>query len=263
MAKAAWRISSQGDRCLMVEFGQKVDRETNLRARALAQYLVDHPLPGVLDVVPAFTSVAIHYRPEVLVEPAGDGLPYDRLAERVEQVLQTGVERKAPAQRRVEIPVCYGGDFGPDLEEIARARKVTPDELITIHSQSPHVVYMLGFAPGFPYIAGLDERLAMPRRATPRLKIPLGTIAAVLTGLVVYLLVAMKLTAAADPESLAHDPLVMARIAVWPPIILIGLACATLSSALGWGYLDELHQAWVPGRDSSIADVGADAFLHV
>jgi inhibitor of KinA len=177
MAKAAWRISSQGDRCLMVEFGQKVDRETNLRARALAQYLVNHPLPGVLDVVPALTSVAIHYRPEALVEPAGSELPYDRLAARVERVLQAGVERKAPAQRRVEIPVCYGGEFGPDLEEIARARKVTPDELITIHSQSPHVVYMLGFAPGFPYIAGLDERLAMPRRATPRLKIPLGTIA--------------------------------------------------------------------------------------
>jgi inhibitor of KinA len=177
MAKATWRIAPQGDRCLMVEFGQKVDRETNLRARALAQYLDDHPLPGVLDVVPAFTSVAIHYRPEALVEPAGNGLPYDRLAELIEQVLQAGVERKAPAQRRVEIPVCYGGDFGPDLEEIARARKVAPDELITIHSQSPHVVYMLGFAPGFPYIAGLDERLAMPRRATPRLKIPLGTIA--------------------------------------------------------------------------------------
>ena len=177
MAKATWRIAPQGDRCLMVEFGQKVDRETNLRARALAQYLDDHPLPGVLDVVPAFTSVAIHYRPEALVEPAGNGLPYDRLAAHVERVLQAGVERKAPAQRRVEIPVCYGGEFGPDLEEIARARKVTPDELITIHSQSPHVVYMLGFAPGFPYIAGLDERLAMPRRATPRLKIPLGTIA--------------------------------------------------------------------------------------
>lgn len=177
MARATWRIAPQGDRCLMVEFGQKVDRETNLRARALAQYLDDHPLPGVLDVVPAFTTVAIHYRPEAFVEPAGNGLPYDRLAERVEQVLQAGVERKAPAQRRVEIPVCYGGDFGPDLEEIARARKVTPDELIAIHSQSPHEVYMLGFAPGFPYIAGLDERLAMPRRATPRLKIPLGTIA--------------------------------------------------------------------------------------
>lgn len=177
MAKATWRIAPQGDCCLMVEFGQKVDQETNLRARALAQYLIEHPLPGVHDVVPALTSVAIHYRPEAFAEPASSMLPYDQLAVRVEDILRKGVERKAPKPRRVEIPVCYGGEFGLDLEEIARARKLTTDEVVAIHSESPHVVYMLGFAPGFPYIAGLDERLAMPRRATPRLKIQLGTIA--------------------------------------------------------------------------------------
>ncbi len=177
MAKATWRIAPQGDCCLMVEFGQKVDQETNLRARALAQYLIEHPLPGVHDVVPALTTVAIHYRPEAYAEPASSALPYDRIAVRVEEVLRKGVEREAQKPRRVEIPVCYGGDFGPDLEEIARARKLTTDEVVAIHSRSPHMVYMLGFAPGFPYIAGLDERLAMPRRATPRLKVPLGTIA--------------------------------------------------------------------------------------
>jgi len=177
MAKASWRIAPQGDCCLMVEFGQKIDHETNLRARALAQYLIDHPLPGVLDVVPAFTTVAIHYRPEAFAEPAGPELPYDRIAARVEQVLHAGVERAAPVSRSVEIPVCYGGEFGPDLEEVARVRKLDPDEVVVIHSRSPHVVYMLGFAPGHPYLAGLDERLAMTRRATPRLKIPPGTIA--------------------------------------------------------------------------------------
>jgi len=177
MAKAAWRISPQGDCCLMVEFGQKIDPETNLRARALAQYLVDRPLVGVLDVVPAFTTVAIHYRPEAYASPDGPETPYDRLAARIEKVLHAGVERKAPVSRRVDIPVCYGGEFGPDLEEIARTRNLAPEEVVAIHSQSPHVVYMLGFSPGHPYLAGLDERLAMPRRATPRLKIPPGTIA--------------------------------------------------------------------------------------
>jgi inhibitor of KinA len=186
MAKAAWRIAPQGDCCLMVEFGQKVDRETNLRARALAQYLLEHPLPGVLDVVPAFTTVAVHYRPEAFADPAGSGSPYERLSDRVERILQAGVERAAPVFRTVEIPVCYGGEFGPDLEEVARARKLAPEEVIALHAQSPHVVYMLGFAPGFPYIAGLDERLAVPRRATPRLKIPLGTIAIAGNQSVVY-----------------------------------------------------------------------------
>ena len=186
MAKAAWRIAPQGDCCLMVEFGQKVDRETNLRARALAEYLVEHPLPGVLDVVPALTTVAVHYRPEALADPARSESPYERLADRVEQILHSAVERAAPASRTVEIPVCYGGEFGPDLEEVARARKLAPDEAIALHAQSPHIVYMLGFAPGFPYIAGLDERLAVPRRATPRLKIPVGTIAIAGNQSVVY-----------------------------------------------------------------------------
>lgn len=186
MAKAGWRIAPQGDCCLMVEFGQKIDRETNLRARSLAQYLVDNPISGVLDVVPAFTTVAVHYRPEAMAGASGAELPYDRLAAEMERILQAGVERKAATERRVEIPVCYGGEFGPDLEEVARARKLSTEEVIAIHSQSPHVVYMLGFAPGFPYIAGLDERLSMPRRATPRLKIPLGSIAIAGTQSVVY-----------------------------------------------------------------------------
>ena len=140
----------------MVEFGQKIDPETNLRARALAQYLVEHPLPGVLDAVPAFTTVAIHYRPEAYADPSGSGLPYDRLAEQVELALAAGVEREAPAQREVAIPVCYGGEFGPDLEETARARNLAPEEVVAIHARSPHVVYMLGFAPGHPYLVGLE-----------------------------------------------------------------------------------------------------------
>jgi inhibitor of KinA len=186
MGKAAWRISPQGDRCLMVEFGQKVDRDTNLHARALAQHLVDYPLPGVLDIVPAFTTVAVHYRPELIAEAEGQQTPYDRLAAQVEEVLDEGIELAASAPRRIRIPVCYGGEFGLDLEEVARARGLMTDEVATLHSQSPHVVYMLGFAPGFPYIAGLDERLAVPRRATPRLKIPLGTIAIAGNQSVVY-----------------------------------------------------------------------------
>jgi inhibitor of KinA len=169
----------------MVEFGQKVERETNLRARALAQHLVDHPLSGVLDVVPAFTTVAVHYRPELIAEGKG-ATPFERLAARIEEVLGGGLENDASVAREIRIPVCYGGEFGPDLEEVARSRGLTKEEAVTIHSQSPHVVYMLGFAPGFPYIAGLDERLAVPRRATPRLKIPLGTIAIAGSQSVVY-----------------------------------------------------------------------------
>ena len=75
------------------------------------------------------------------------------------------------------MPVCYGGEFGPDLAEVAAACGLAPEAVTELHRASPHVVYMLGFAPGFPYIGGLDQRLAMPRRSTPRERVPAGTVA--------------------------------------------------------------------------------------
>jgi len=175
-AKHTWRIAPLGDRCLIIEFGQEIDAETNLRARAVAAHLLAHPIPGVVDVVPAFTTVALHYRPECFADdPAA--APFERLAARLEEILTRGVGRRPPPARRMEIPVCYGGEHGPDLPELARAHDLAAEEVIAIHCASPHVVHMLGFAPGHPYIAGLDRRLAMPRRATPRLKVPAGSVA--------------------------------------------------------------------------------------
>jgi inhibitor of KinA len=184
-AKRTWRIEPLGDRCLIVAFGEEIDLETNLRARAVAEHLLAHPLPGVVDVVPAFTTVALHYRPEAFADGAA-GMPFEQLAARVEGILAKGVGRRRPAARRVEIPVCYGGEFGPDLAELARARELSTEEVIRIHAGSPHVVHMLGFAPGHPYIAGLDKRLAMPRRATPRLKVPPGSVGVTGTQSTIY-----------------------------------------------------------------------------
>jgi len=184
-AKRTWRIAPLGDRCLIVEFGQAIDLATNLRARAVAEHLLAHPIPGVVDVVPAFTTVALHYRPEAFAGGAS-GMPFDELAGRVEAVLFKGVGGRRPSARRIEIPVCYGGEFGPDLAELARARALTAEEVIAMHCASPHVVHMIGFAPGHPYIAGLDKRLAMPRRATPRLKVSPGSVGVTGTQSTIY-----------------------------------------------------------------------------
>jgi len=173
-----WRIDPVGDRCLMIEFGQRVDPQINQTVHAMADYLLEHPLPGVTDVVPAFTTVAVHYRPELIA--AGDStdtIPYRRLERAIEAILTRGVASTGRAARTVEIPVCYGGEFGPDLDEVATACGLTPGQVVELHGASDHMVYMLGFAPGFPYMGGLDPRLAMPRRSTPRVKIPAGTVA--------------------------------------------------------------------------------------
>jgi KipI family sensor histidine kinase inhibitor len=92
-------------------------------------------------------------------------------------VLTAGVEASEEAGRVVRVPVCYGGEHGPDLEEVAIACGLTTDQVVLAHVASDHVVFMLGFSPGFPYIGGLDPALSMPRRATPRTSIPAGTVA--------------------------------------------------------------------------------------
>jgi inhibitor of KinA len=173
-AQPAWRIVPLGDRCLVVEFEQQVDAAINRKARALASVLLARPPLGVLDVVPAFCSVAVFYRPEQF-EPQPS--PYQQLRLAIEAVLESGVDSAPGQERVVRVPVCYGGEHGPDLEEVAGACRMTADEVVRSHIASEHVVFMLGFSPGFPYIGGLDPRLSLPRRPTPRTSIPAGTVA--------------------------------------------------------------------------------------
>ncbi|MEO6566507.1 MAG: 5-oxoprolinase subunit PxpB [Casimicrobiaceae bacterium] len=163
-----------GDRCVIVEFGQRIDPDINRAARAFAGYLLAHPIEGVVDIVPGYTTVAIHYRPETF---AAGTAPYQQFCGLIETMLASAIVDECGTTRLVEVPVCYGGEFGPDLPEVAAACGLAPDDLIALHAASPHIVYMLGFAPGFPYIGGLDRRLAVPRRATPRTKVPAGTVA--------------------------------------------------------------------------------------
>jgi inhibitor of KinA len=103
-------------------------------------------------------------------------LPYETVCEELTTLLE-GLSVDQDAEPRiVEIPVCYGGEFGPDLEEVAEHNGITPEEVIDIHSNGEYIVYMIGFAPGFPYIGGMSEKIAAPRRKNPRLKIPAGSV---------------------------------------------------------------------------------------
>ena len=163
-----------GDRCLIVEFESRVDAKINRRARSLAALLLRSPPAGVIDVVPAFCTVAVYYRPESF---GSNPSPFQQLRLRIEALLEAGVESTTAPARDVEVPVCYGGAYGPDLEEVARACAMDPEQVVAIHVACEHEVFMLGFSPGFPYIGGLDPRLSVPRRPTPRTRIPAGSVA--------------------------------------------------------------------------------------
>lgn len=189
---AGWRIVPLGDRALIVAFEARVDPVVNRRVRSAAERLLAAAIDGVVDVVPAFCTVAVHYRPERIASVDGgpgkpgdraagearpEGAPFERLASRIGAVLAAPAIEDAEPERTVPIPVCYGGRHGPDLADVAAATGLAIDEVVAAHVGSDHRVYMLGFSPGFPYIGGLDPRLSMPRRRTPRTRIPPGTVA--------------------------------------------------------------------------------------
>jgi len=173
-----FRLSALGDRVLLIELGDDASAETALRVRLVGEDLMAKPLPGVVDVVPAVCSVALHYDPLALVtlDTAEQLGPYALLAQRVTERLTSLNPRSLPEARTLEIPVCYDGAFGEDLAALAQARALHVDEVIALHCAPLYRVQVLGFAPGFAYLAGLDQRLATPRRTTPRQRVPAGSV---------------------------------------------------------------------------------------
>jgi inhibitor of KinA len=167
-----------GDSALRVGFGSEVDPQVSAQVQALARQLRQAPLPGQRDVVPAYTTLTLHYRPEAVAGDADDlRPPCERLAEQLRAAL---ARTRAGAQlsgREIVVPVLYGGEAGPDLAAVASHCGLSEAEVIALHTASPHQVCMLGFAPGFPFITGLEARLRTARRATPRTHIPPGSVA--------------------------------------------------------------------------------------
>jgi KipI family sensor histidine kinase inhibitor len=178
----AWHLHPQGDRCLLVVFGDSIDAGIGRTCLAAARLLRKAALPGVTDVVPSFAAVAVHYAPG----PEGAGPGCTQLSERIEAELARGIPSADAMARDVDIPVCYGGEHGPDLLDVARATSLTPDELIALHTQPGSMVFMLGFAPGHPYIGVHDVRLNLPRRASPRTAVPMGSVAIANRQTVIY-----------------------------------------------------------------------------
>jgi inhibitor of KinA len=140
------RFFPMGDQALIVEFGDRVDPALSAEIAAVAQRLRDSRPIGVLDVVPAYSTLALHYDPAAV----GAGTtPYEALVETIDAWLKTQTAATPPAGRLIEIPVCYGGAFGEDLEALAERHNLSVEEAIAIHSGATYHVHMLGFVPGF------------------------------------------------------------------------------------------------------------------
>jgi KipI family sensor histidine kinase inhibitor len=164
------RLLPEGEGGLLVQLGDAVDPDVNARVHALARAVGRRLGPLVLEVVPSYASLLVVFDP-LRIDRARLEARVAALAGDVEGI------RAAPPRRVVEVPVCYGGDLGPDLEDVARVTGLAAGEVIARHAAPVYRVYLLGFTPGFPYLGGMDPALSCPRLPSPRLRVPAGSVA--------------------------------------------------------------------------------------
>ena len=158
-----------GDTAIILQFKEEISRDTYALIYKIASFLEAYSFEGFVEYVPAYTSVSIFYDPLIVSYPDLEMMMIEMLQE-----LEDVDEKE---QRMVEIPVLYGGaEYGPDLELVAAYAKLSTSEVIDLHTAQEYLVQMIGFAPGFPYLGGLDQRIAVPRKENPRIKINAGSV---------------------------------------------------------------------------------------
>ncbi len=165
----AWpRILPAGDGALVVEFGSTVDEAVNDTVMAFDSAVAAAGIDGVIETVPTYRSLQVVYDPQVV-----------RAAQLIPRLRSLGGHAQTASGKRREwsIPVCYGGEFGEDLDWLAQTRGLTTDEVVRLHAGARYRVYMIGFMPGFAYLGGLPDELHTPRREDPRTRVPAGSVA--------------------------------------------------------------------------------------
>jgi len=163
-----FRFRPMGDRSLLIEFDELISPEIHRQVRALSQAIEEAEIPGAREVIPAYRSMAVHYDPqETSIED---------LCLRIRELESRPDAHDVSGSRRVRVPVCYGGDLGPDLPYVAQHNGLTEDDVVAIHSGATYLVYMIGFLPGFPYLGGMSGKIATPRLPEPRTRTPAGSV---------------------------------------------------------------------------------------
>lgn len=180
-----YSLQALGERAILIALGNEINEHIHQQVVGLLAVLERAELLGVVEYVPAYCSIMVHYEPMVIWQSIRTShdlqqSPSQRLKQQLAFVIEQHAARPdnfSPHEGRVvEIPVCYGGTYGPDLAEVARYNELSVDEVIRIHSGRTYLVHMLGFAPGFPYLGGMDPAIAMPRKAIPRAAIEAGSV---------------------------------------------------------------------------------------
>ena len=169
------KVLPLGDTALLVVLAETLDPDANALARRVALEVRARRLGWVTDVIPALVTVAVHFAARTAAEAAQRRAALEQFVREVAK-LPPG-DNVEPGTRTVEIPVCYEAPFAPDLDDVARRTGLAPTDVVRLHAAGAYHVLMIGFAPGHPYLGGLDPRLAVPRRASPRVRVEPGSVA--------------------------------------------------------------------------------------
>jgi KipI family sensor histidine kinase inhibitor len=161
-------IRPAGDTGLYIVMGDTIDVSVNAAVHRLANTIQQQHLSGVLDVVPGYASLYLEFDPAVW--------SYGVLAERLMTLKVDRMSRSGPVRPSITIPVCYGGEYGPDLEIVAQNAGMSTEEVVSRHTAAEYHVYFIGFTPGFPFLGGMDPRLEIPRLEQPRTRVPQGSV---------------------------------------------------------------------------------------
>jgi inhibitor of KinA len=162
------KFRTMGDRSLLVELGDEISPSVNQRVQELFTALDLHPVDGVRELVPSYRSLLVVYDPL--------NISLADLKRTIRDTYQNLDQTELPEPRTIDIPIVYGGEQGPDLDSVAQYHHITPQAVIDYHTRPTYRVYMIGFTPGYPYLGEVPDAIATPRRKTPRILVPKGSV---------------------------------------------------------------------------------------
>lgn len=166
ITKETYTIFPLGDSAITIDFGNKIDIDLNKKVIALYQLFKKKPIPGTTDIVPAYSSLTIYY--DIIKIQQDESLTvFETVKRNIAETLELATETEETESAVISIPVCYDSELGKDIEWLAAQKKITPDEVIRLHTSRTYRVYMIGFLPGFAYMGEVDDLLEIPRKLKP------------------------------------------------------------------------------------------------